>query len=220
MTGFHGTYIFRLETIHTSGDGDTALSEFDAEGIFLLHVDVEIIEFLWDLDADEFIAARSFHFHADQLAVTGGPLELLVDLSFDDVLAAAQAVSIFKKVFDSQLLNLGKARRLFPDEGLPDEDGHRDCGDGTNDEAGVDLGASASCHVSKRNWSGTLVEEFDKIELENRSIPLRSVSTRPCGDQGHRNVGSQSVKTGTLRGQGSVDDRFHGVIHLSLQSLD
>ena len=69
-------------------------------------VDVELVEFLWDLDADEFVSARRLDAHADELAAIRGPLEFFIDLALHDVFVSTQAVAILEQFLDAQLFGI------------------------------------------------------------------------------------------------------------------
>ena len=144
--GFHESVEIGLETVDAGGHGDAALAEFHAEGVFLLGVDVELVEFLRDLDADEFVADP-----VSTRTLTSWPRSV-VHWSFSSIWPSMtyslprRLLPLSSNSLDAELGDVAEGGGFFPDEGLAGDDRDDDGGDGTDDDSGMETGASATGH--------------------------------------------------------------------------
>lgn len=137
------------EAVDLSCYGDTTLFESDYDGVTLLALDVQFVEFGWDDYRHDFLTRNGIN--SDTYDRRGIPVaeESFVDLPCDQVFVVAETITVVEQILYDKWVQVGEGFRFLRDKEFSSENQGSYSHDDAGDEKRIVAGASATGHCDK-----------------------------------------------------------------------
>lgn len=149
------------ETLDSRGYGNSSVFDVDFKSVALFTVDIELTEFLRDLNRDDFFAAGCFDPDADDLPVGRCPAELFIDFTFDEKFIATEGIAVFKKCFHVERIGIREGFGFFIQKEFATKHDSDDSDADTDKEDRMGAGTCAASHDFSGVKTKTSCEDDD-----------------------------------------------------------